>query len=393
MRNLHTLGLFTLLLGQVCAGTLPQHALQAYDCERCSLLAREELQASWPLNNATLNHEVMHEQSSKKFSLQVSLAQLQHGVTINTLAPGAVIRIVAQHPNQNVAFRIQKGSAQDLSLAQASALYADQEALQNTVFNSEHQMLIQLKPELGAGSFQLSASGNGAMLTDQFTIHVYDRASSTRLTVKTDKPRYYYGDELTATIRLADDDNGYPADKIKAILYTADGRDYPLNVESVGLDTFQAKMTLKDEKNPLGGNFYIDVEVLADVKGLAVQRQAHTAFSYVIPSAAVTEIKTEFTQSLNLSATIMTATASRYALQAVLFATDAKGKRVTVENVQNAQWFDVGTSTMNVDFSTKLAQYQPPFYLGEIRLLDYGQMKPVFEYNTLIPIPITGNND
>lgn len=392
MRNYYSIGLSALLLSPSFATTLPHQSLKSYDCQPCNFLSREEIQVNWPMQGTTLTHQVIHEQSSKKYRLQASFAKLQKGIEINTLAQGAVIRIVPQQNHSAIQFQLHKESV-NLPLAEASELYAENETLRDTAFADEQQTIVQLKPSLGFGKFLLTATGQNISANDQFIIHVFDKASTTSMSIKTDKSHYVYGDQVIAGIRLADDNTGYPADQIKATLYTADGRDYPLTVEAVGRDSYQAKMTLKDEENPAGGNFYIDAEITTQTNNGTVKREAHTAFSYVIPSAEISEISAVENRPLTFSAIVKTAVASRYALQAVLFATNDKGKPIAVENMQLGHWLTAGETTVYFNFDKQnLQQYHAPFSIGEIRLLDYGQMKPVFEYNTLIPIPITDKN-
>ena len=98
--------------------------------------------------------------------------------------------------------------------------------------------------------------------------------------------------------------------------------------------------------------------------------------------AAVREITKASSQSFAFSAKIEVATDSRYALQAVLFASDTKGRLHPYQTVQTTAWLTAGENTLSFSFDQNLkTDYQSPYYLGYIRLTDYGQYKLVYRYD------------
>ena len=120
-----------------------------------------------------------------------------------------------------------------------------------------------------------------------------------------------------------------------------------------------------------------------------MNRIAHTAFSYTIPSAAIRELAR--TAPFDFSAKIEAATESRYALQAVLFGSDGQGELHPLQTVQAAAWLPAGLSNINFSFDSNLkSDYKEPFYLGYIRLTDFGQQKPVYFYDKPIELSNLG---
>ena len=116
-------------------------------------------------------------------------------------------------------------------------------------------------------------------------------------------------------------------------------------------------------------------------------REAHTAFSYAIPSAVLREINPEISAPFTFKTTLDVATGSRYGIQAVLFVSDGNGHKTPIEVSQTSAWLAPGSQDLTLKFATpnkKLNAAQ--FSLGSIQLIDYGQMKAVFEYNDFIPI-------
>lgn len=394
MRATSVLIMSALWAGQSLAFTLPQDAVHPYECDHCESLSHDVLSSDWPTSHLPLGHETMHSQKSNKYSVRTTLHQLNQGVALQTLAPGAIIRVspVAPEARLNLNFNLKTPNHQVFALKDASALFAKDDGLNESAFAGESIMAMQLKPELGSGRFILTSDLVKGHEQDVYIIHVFDQGSNAYLTVSTDKARYHYGDELVATFSLRDDAVGYPIDVITANLVTPDGNQRPLSLEKVSWDVYQAKLMLRSEKGFHGENWYIEAQVDTDVGGRNVKRQAHTAFSYTIPSAAVRSIKRNNpAEPFKFTAQVEVATGSRYALQAVLFATDDQGKVVPVDTVQSAAWFATGVNELNFSFNPEEStQYKAPYFLGALQLTDYGQLKAVYEYSQLIPLQQIG---
>ncbi|MBX9722915.1 MAG: DUF4785 family protein, partial [Candidatus Obscuribacterales bacterium] len=82
---------------------------------------------------------------------------------------------------------------------------------------------------------------------------------------------------------------------------------------------------------------------------------------------------------------------SRYALQAVLFGSDENAKLHAIQTVQTAAWLKAGMNDLNFSFDPKLKSlYQAPYYIGYLRLTDFGQQKPVFIQDTPIELSKLG---
>ncbi len=382
-----------LLTGPALAFTLPnQSTLRPYECPACANLTHETLSLSWPIEDKALGHETLHEQSSRKYQIEASLQQLRKGVAIYTQAPGALIRISPTNPNKKPTseFQIKSSKGARLSLEDASSLFSKDEALKETAFADNTLAVSQLKEELGSGKFIVSSTADFSAQADEdssFIIQVYDSNSSSELNIATDKASYSYGEDLTATIRLRDANIKYVIDTIAVTLIPPSGRKIVLDAKALSNNTYEAKYTMLSEKNDNGENWHIDTKVEGSAGKRTIYRHTHTAFSYVIPSAAVKSISRTSADSFNFSAKIEAATDSRYALQTVLYGSDSKGKRHPLQTVQTAAWLSTGLNTLKFSFDSNLkSDYKAPYYLGYTRLTDFGQQKPVFVYDELIEL-------
>lgn len=371
------------------AMTLPEHELHTYDCDDCGYLSHEALELSWPITNQLPENNHFSEQKSLKYQEKITLEQLQKGLVIHTQAPGAVVRITPTESNHQVLkphFYVQKNQL-NLSIEKASSLSADEESLQDGEFDTNTLAIFKLKNGLGAGDFTLKESSTNTSSSDYFIVNIFDRQSKISLNIATDKSHYQLNDQLNITIKLSDNKANYPINTLKAWLKGPNNESIQLPILKKDDATYQAQIKLDSINNPRGQNWYVTIEAIATIKGSIIKRQAHTAISYSIPSAAITEIKNDPSDPFRFTTTIKVVTDSRYALQATLFATDEKGHKQAVRNLQSAAWLLAGSSDITLTISPDIAKnYKAPYYLGSIQLIDYGQLKPVDNYEATVDI-------
>ncbi|KTC81356.1 DUF4785 domain-containing protein [Legionella brunensis] len=391
MRSKYLILLTTVWFTQSLAITLPSQTIYSYECKQCESLSHDDLNSSWPTDDNNLEEKVMHQQSSRKYQIKATPQQLKNGIAIHTQAPGAVIHVSSTNSTLTASpnFYIKNSQGKQFSLQEASSLFSKNEALKDTAFAGQ-LLALQLKPELGAGKFIISSSqsidSNGS-----FIIQVYDKNAPTYLNIETDKARYHYGDKLQVTIKLSDDEFNYPIDDISATLVNPNGEVTSLNLEQLSNNLYQAQIDLLSDKNAQGENWYVAVETSTQIADEIITRQAHTAFSYVIPSATIHKIRALQNEPLSFYAKVEVATGSRYALEAVLFGSDSEGKIHPITAVQSATWLSQGKHTINFAFDSNLKTgYKAPYYLGYLHLIDFGQLKPVYEYNTPIELTTLG---
>lgn len=393
-------GLIGILLGcnHAFAFTLPAQPIRSYACKDCKNLSHDNLNTSWSIENKPLFEEILHAQTSRKFSIKSSSKELRDtGVTFSLQAPGAVIRMLFTKKKQanSSDFFIQAPCGKHFDLKQASNLFSEEEL---KITELEDAFTLQLKPELGFGRFKLKSVAKekkGSSLTqkdmnkdtdDEVLIYVYDKEAPTYLVVETDKARYKYGEELKTTVRLRDEENHYPIEKINAFFIPNYGKPVPLKLNQNSNNVYEATVNLTiPQIASRGDNGYISVQVESTINDLEIKREGHTAWSYAIPSATLNKVKAidQFTFLTELKV----ATSSRYALEGILYGSDSKNKMQPIQMAQTATWLSPGNQKMTLSFDPKLNKsYSPPYFLGNLRLIDYYQLKPVHEYPGTIPL-------
>lgn len=366
------------------AYNLPKQPIKSYECDVCARLSHEHLQDKWEINATPLNNKVSNAQKSYGYRVIATLEELQNGFAISTLAPGAVVRITPMQNKSVPAIKIKTPANKLLSLEEASTLYSEDEGLSENDAKTKQTML-QIKPELGAGRFVIKTTSRGKK-TDAYVINVFDKFSYTYLEVSTDSIHYQYGDRLTATISLKDDDTDYDLDSIEVSLINPAGEAKPMELTKVKRNLYQASTELLSVNNDHGENWYVEATVQSSSKINVIRRSGHAAFSYAVPSATLLNIKKLTSKPLTFVATLDVATPSRYALQSVLFRKANVGEAKPIETSQKAQWLDAGKQVIQFTFDNHNELTDDHLYLGYLRLIDYGQLKTVYQYNQPIKL-------
>lgn len=386
MKTTRVLLISALCVAQAHSFTLPRQPTKSYECSVCSQLSHENLHDKWELSDSTLNHEVSNMQKSYGYKERISLEQLRAGVAVTTLAPGAVIRITPLQNKSVPQLMLKTPANKLLSLKDASSLYSQDEELGESMLSSNHQTMLQIKPELGAGKFIVKGKDFNSTNADAYMISVLDKFSSTFLQVETDSLHYQYGDTVNATITLEDYVN-YDIYDINATLIGPDSQVIPLKISKIKHNQFAASTVLNSETNDHGENWYIEVDTQSENGQEILKRGGHTAFSYSVPSASLLNVKKLSSSPLTFVATLDVATASRYALQTVLFRKNGLGEPKPIETSQRAQWLEPGKQVIQFTFDNAHQLSEDNLYIGYLRLIDYGQLKTVYQYDA--PIKLT----
>ena len=386
MKIFHLLWMSIFCYSQLQAFNLPRQPTKSYECDLCCQLSHESLHDQWEIASTPLTSKISNRQESYGYRQQVSAEQLHKGVVIYTLAPGGIIRIIPMQQQTMPQLILQSPDKQLLGLKEASTLLTENEALDESLFANNKQTMLQIKPELGSGTFIIKTNQPINKKTDSYLISVLDKYSHTYLQVETASTHYQYGDKPSAIISLRDNAN-YSIDDIKVFLVAPYQKSYPLSLTQITHNVFEASTLLKSELNDHGENWYVEASVETVYDDHIIRRSGHTAFSYAVPSASLLNVKKLSSKPLTFVATVDVATASRYALQSVLFRENLNGEVKPIETSQRAQWLEPGKQLIQFTFDNYHQLADDKLYLGYLRLIDYGQLKTVHQYN--VPIKLS----
>jgi hypothetical protein len=376
-----------LCVAQAQAFNLPRQPTKSYECNHCGQLSRENLHDKWEINNESLNTDLSNARKSYGYKEHVKVEQFKNGVEVYTQAPGAVIRITPLQNKTIPQLLIKTPSNGTMTIKEASSLYSQDQELGDLIAANKHHTMLQIKPELGAGRFIIKTKDISPDDAEGYIISVLDRYSLTYLQVETDSIHYQFGDKVTATISLVNDVMEYDVDEISARIIGPQNQSIPLKISKVKSNVFEAQGILNSESNDRGENWYLETDVQSDNGQEIIKRSGHTAFSYSIPSASLISVKKLSSKPLTFVATIDVATASRYSLQSVLFQKMPKSAIRPIQTSQKAQWFEPGKHVIQFTFDNSHQLLDDNLYLGYLRLIDYGQLKTVYQHNP--PIKLT----
>lgn len=391
------LGIFSFNNAQ--ALSLPLQSIISYECKHCHALSHEAINFAWPIEPNALFEEITHENISRKYVISTSFYALQSGnLVIQTQAPGAIIRITSLNRKLKLpkTLQIKNAQSQTFTLQDASSVISDSTDLKDTAFASYKGQTVgfQLKEEVGAGMITLNlppefATTQQISKKNSLLVHVYDKNASTFLCLQTDKARYGFGQKVYVNLNLQDKTINYPINQAQAFLIHPDGKKTALKLKSQSNNIYQAVIKLDSrEIEAPGKNFEIIVDTSTFINGQEIKRQAHTLLSYAIPSASLQSINRYGLNAFSFIGQLKVATASRYAIEAILYARDAKHRRIPVQRVQSAAWLEPGDRNIYFVFDQPMKKtYQPPYELGALRLMDFNQLKPIYEYS--LPIDLT----
>lgn len=360
----------------------PETEVQAYPCAHCAQLDSSPLSLSWPITDKKfIKKPVPHQQKSTAYQIKTDFAVLKKGIVFETAQDGALLRFITDNKLSADMFLLYKnGNAFSL---QQLATTANAQELSTSPFRKT-ALMAKFGKNLGHGQFILRAKKT-APQQGAIIIQVDDLYSSIVLDISTDKAFYKSGETVTITLQSVQYDQ-QTTEYVKVYAHSPQGIPYPVFLKEIADHIYQGQFALTDIQNPKGENWYIDAEEESMFHGNSMLRRAHSAFSYAIPSAAIRSIE-PVEPSFHFQAKINAAIASRFVLQAVLLGSAENGRLIPLQLAQSAAFLFPGENRINFSFAPENKQLvHAPFYLGAIQLLDYGQIKSVFEYNTPILI-------
>lgn len=390
MKTLLMASLSVCAISTAFAAVLPQSPVTAYDCDSCEKLSRVPLSYSWATDAQSLTFQkALKARPSKSLQRVITLAELRRGINLHTHADGAIVRVSVQKSKGHAALatlRIQTPDGVEHAPSEVADVHTPGAGLAGA---DEHALptVLVLHKNAGHGKFVLKSTDTALDEATPVFVHVYDRYSDISLQVSTEKEHYYFGEDLVVKVRMDEGDDTLPIDYMTLTLRSPEGETWSLSFYEVDEGLYEARMPLPEARNSHGENWYVEVLAESWLEEDTVSLSTHIAFSCSIQSGAVRSIRQTGSSPTLLETEIEVATASRYGLQAVLFGTGADGKRYPVSINQTAQWLEPGKHTLALQMSVpEDRKAGAPWSVGYLQLTDYGQYKPVYRFDGLLPL-------
>ncbi len=321
-------------------------------------IERAPVQFAWALDTSSaLTAAKPFVQESREYWTDADSAQLAQGFRIHTTAEGAVVRLSPHAGNSSKAFDpLQVAVRKDgLTYARGEAFAASSNQAElkaaGAVF-PEGTIAFTLKPELGAGDFELimpKARGD-------FLVHVFEPHSGEVLSLTTDRNDVTSGGELKVFVDYASA-SAKSLGRVAGLITAPNGLTTDLRFAADAQGRWVA--TARPDAIAGAGQGLWEVHTFVTTSDGQVQRDAKTAFNAAPSTARLAGTARLADQKaarggVQVSFDVDVATASRYNLSAVLYATDAKGQLVPAATAHSANWLTAGTQSLALTFGADL---------------------------------------
>lgn len=339
-------------------------------------LDRVPARISWALDpNQSIEKSSPHLAESREYWKRVKAEQLAAGVTIHTSAEGAVLRLSPlaattkrfldpQALEIRYAGRRLRGSAAIEQLADAAQLKA------SGLGFPEHSIAFRLKPELGAGDFELVLPHAG----EDVLLHVFEPKSHERLQLSTARAVVLQGEELAVSARF-ESAQGKRLGELVGTIAAPNGRLFDLRFDPQADGTWQAKAQIDAAAGRGEGLWEVHATGLS--RDGSVQRDIRTAFDAVTPGARLlghADVAFAKDGALRITLPITVASASRYNVSALLYGSDTQGQMRPFAIAHSAVWAEPGETSVSLAFDPDpLAKggLGAPYELRQLELTDF----------------------
>ncbi len=348
----------------------------------------EAVSLSWPLAEGTaLTAAEPFVSHSREYFVDLTAGDLAQGVPIYTTAPGALVRfnpaageeaeLAAKVAIEPAALVLVDGSGKSWSAGSGMELMAgaDQLKAAGAPF-APGTSAFRIREDLGAGTFELRAEGLGTS-SDRYVMHVFDRASSVSLSLTTGTADYLHGQTLTVEANLSDGSRTLRARTVEGFVSSPAGRAWPLSFRRAGSGVYRASLTLDALEAPAPGLWQVHASAAGRVAGQAVLRAGRTAFACALPSARFSGGVEVASDGLGFRLGVDTASAGRYEVRGVLYASAADGSLRPAGVAHSAAWLEAGSGVLELTFDREVLAGEAlgaPFELRDLRLVDQVRM-------------------
>jgi hypothetical protein len=331
---------------------------------------RSPVAFSWALDPAAaLSPPAPFVAESREYWQTVEGAELRHGHSIRTTAPGAVIRISPTRGSAALdpsGIRV-TGNGKAARLEQA----ADAAALRAAGMDATAgTAVVKLASEHGAGTYSLRASA----ATGRYVVHVFEPDSDVVLQAQANRQHVLGGEAIAVTVAMSRAGRAQPT-QAEALLVAPDGSSQPVPVVPAPSGALVARARLPEQASATPGLW--EMQVFAQGDGVA--RDSRTAFGVAAPTARLAGEVTVDASRLRLAVPLQAGSSGRYEVRGTLYASSGDGSLAPVAQAHSAAWFERGNGTLQLTFDRRHvpAGYGAPFEVRQLELNDQSRMAPL----------------
>ena len=332
---------------------------------------RQPLSFAWALDpQAEVATASPHLAESREFWAVSEGTELKRGFTVQTTAPGAVIRISPAAGNAAV-------DPGDLRVMKDGRLIPEPQSFQRKATTQQLRdagmavpdgsAIVQLAGTHGQGRFQVvlpKASG-------RYLVHVYEPESPYVLKAQAARSRLLTGDTLEVAAAMQRGQAKLAGGRVEGELVSPSGRSYPL-----AFSNGKARLVVPVEAGNEPGLWEVQLFAGQVIAGAPVQRDARTAVEIAKPTARLAGGYGFDASALRFELPLQVAAEGRYEVRGTLFAKGPDGVSRPVSQAHSANWLTPGQRSLGLAFSPGHVPsgYGAPFELRFLELKDQTRM-------------------
>lgn len=341
-------------------------------------LERAPVDFSWALDPAaSLAAPSPYVAQSREYWTEVDGAALASGVALSTTAPGAVVRVSPRAGNAAPALsRNDVVVRQDGRTLRGRAALADGDVAADFAGAGmpmpERTLAFRVRDEVGAGGFELSlpaASGG-------YLVHVFEPASSDVLSLTTDRGSVAAGAEIDIVASFASN-AGRSIGRVEGLATSPAGDAIALSFARRGDGTWLSRFA----PPVASGDGLWEVHAFAASDDGSVARDAKVAFAAATPTARVLGgERSGSPRAPVVRVDLEVASAGRYDVSGVLYATGASGARVPAAIAHSAALLNGGRRSLKLEFATESLDangLSGPYEVRDLVLTNQGELAVV----------------
>ncbi|GAA0198777.1 hypothetical protein GCM10009123_02600 [Kangiella japonica] len=333
------------------------------------------------INQLDFSQKQAHVQS-RQYKVDVSGAQLKSGVTLNTSAKGALVRISAFDGKSAI-------EPKQLSVKTSTGkLYKQGKAFDTLVSSDVMQKNgmgfqqgttgFKLDDSLGAGTFTLKAD-NAIASHAKYRVNVFEKNSDTEMHLTANKSNYLKGQALKVDAKVFNLGRTEKIVSIKGKLVSPSGKTHKVSF-SPSKEGYVLNKPLDMTADSIPGALWeLHTEVQAKVGGQLVQRNGQLPFAFAQKTASISAKPVVSGQKQSPVATIpVNANVDgRYEVRAILYGTTEDGSLKPIMMTHSAANLAAGEGAIMMKFDPQIlanAGVTAPYKVEQLELRDQNQM-------------------
>lgn len=325
--------------------------------------------------SAKLDSTQAYNALSSSYLMEVSGAQLNKGVTLNTT-----------QSNVSLLISRKSGASQlDTGLLQLRHANAPSVSLVDTRVTAEQlsqvgmfrdTVALNTVKDAAFGALTLK-SEQGLAANDKYIVQVKEKNSPYNLSVSIPTQSYTSNDKVIARAEMLKGSDALSINKATAQLVAPNGKISDVSVKVNGDEVLFSAAEQTDIISPINGLYELRVQSVASDNDLSIPRYAKVAFALSRDTAKLNGASIVEKDGLSANVRLVAKEAGRYEVRGVLYGTNERGQLVPVMETHAAQSTNAGSDSIKLPFDAAIladANVKAPYELRDVRLFDQKQL-------------------